>query len=261
VAYSQAREAALTALELEPGLADAHAILGTIHMYYDWDWEAAEREFRRAVEIGSCDPFLEAQYAVYLSLMGRRAEAETAFRRTMQRAPNSLALRLQWALMFIHLRDLDRAQQEADALVRDYPDNDVALSTAIVILEGLRLWDEAARLKVRRSRLRGYPEEVVADFEATYREGGQAAVYRWRLRRIEAGGPGVTTARIPIARVYAFIGEFDKAFEYLDLAIEEREPFVLPWLRAPFFPREFEQHPRFQAHIERLGLPPLPDAG
>ena len=64
-----------------------------------------------------------------------------------------------------------------------------------------------------------------------------------------------------IAAAYAFSGNFDKAFEYLDLAIEERELFLLPYLRGPFWPREFEQHPRFQAYIDRLGLPPLPDTG
>ena len=52
----KAREAARKALELDDTLAEAHTDMGTIHFWYDYDWNAAEREFRRAIELKPNSP-------------------------------------------------------------------------------------------------------------------------------------------------------------------------------------------------------------
>lgn len=71
----RAKEAALKAVELDPNLASAHVKLGYVHLFFDWDWPAAEREYRRALEINPSSPEAQLGYANYLGTLGRFDEA------------------------------------------------------------------------------------------------------------------------------------------------------------------------------------------
>jgi len=71
----RAKEAALKAVELDPNLASAHVKLGYVHLFFDWDWPAAEKEYRRALEINPSSPEAQLGYANYLGTLGRFDEA------------------------------------------------------------------------------------------------------------------------------------------------------------------------------------------
>ena len=71
----KARAAAARAIELDDGLAEAHASLGYVKLTFDWDWAGAEQEFRRALELNSNLPIAHSGYALYLLTSRRREEA------------------------------------------------------------------------------------------------------------------------------------------------------------------------------------------
>jgi len=71
----RAKQAALKAVELDPNLASAHVNLGYVHLFYDWDWPSAEKEYRRALEINPSSPEAQLGYANYLGTLGRFDEA------------------------------------------------------------------------------------------------------------------------------------------------------------------------------------------
>jgi TolB-like protein/DNA-binding winged helix-turn-helix (wHTH) protein/Flp pilus assembly protein TadD len=71
----RAKEAALKAVELDPNLASAHVKLGYVRLFFDWDWPAAEKEYRRALEINPSSPEAQLGYANYLGTLGRFDEA------------------------------------------------------------------------------------------------------------------------------------------------------------------------------------------
>jgi TolB-like protein/cytochrome c-type biogenesis protein CcmH/NrfG len=71
----RAKEAALRAVELDPNLASAHVKLGYVHLFFDWDWPAAEKEYRRALEINPSSSEAQLGYANYLGTLGRFDEA------------------------------------------------------------------------------------------------------------------------------------------------------------------------------------------
>jgi TolB-like protein/DNA-binding winged helix-turn-helix (wHTH) protein/cytochrome c-type biogenesis protein CcmH/NrfG len=71
----RAKEAALRAVELDPSLASAHVKLGYVHLFFDWDWPAAEKEYRRALEINPSSSEAQLGYANYLGTLGRFDEA------------------------------------------------------------------------------------------------------------------------------------------------------------------------------------------
>ena len=74
-AMPKAKAAALKALELDPTLGKAHVSLAIVLLSYDWDFPAAEKEFKRAIELNPGYPSADSWYAVHLSAMGRLEEA------------------------------------------------------------------------------------------------------------------------------------------------------------------------------------------
>ena len=70
----KAKTAALTALKLDESLAEAHAALGFIHLVYDWDGPAAERELQRAIQLNPSLATARLNYAAYLGTQGRQDE-------------------------------------------------------------------------------------------------------------------------------------------------------------------------------------------
>jgi serine/threonine-protein kinase len=74
-ALTRGKAAAAKALDLDNGLASAHYALATAHTWYDWDWQSAEREFRRALALDPNDALGRNWYGGYLSLRGRHQEA------------------------------------------------------------------------------------------------------------------------------------------------------------------------------------------
>lgn len=71
----KAREYALKAISLDETLAHAHTALATVHFYGDWDWNAAEREYQRALQLNPNDAEAHRLYSVFLTAMGRTSEA------------------------------------------------------------------------------------------------------------------------------------------------------------------------------------------
>ena len=88
--YPKAKSAALTALKLDDTLAQAHTALATANMAYDWDWSAADREFKRAIEINPSDSDAHYQYGFYLAFMGLFDEAIAEIKRAHELDPVSL---------------------------------------------------------------------------------------------------------------------------------------------------------------------------
>src|SRR5262245_15786739 len=79
--FASARVNAEKAIELDETVAVAHNSLAAIHIFHDWDWERAEAESRRAVELSPGEPVGHAHVADYMSIRGRHDEAIAAFKR------------------------------------------------------------------------------------------------------------------------------------------------------------------------------------
>ena len=74
-AYRSAKEALAKALELDDSIGEAHDTLGVLSWRFDWDWNAADREFNRAIALAPSYSCAHEDRAIFLALTGRRAEA------------------------------------------------------------------------------------------------------------------------------------------------------------------------------------------
>ncbi|UCD57201.1 MAG: protein kinase, partial [Candidatus Hydrogenedentota bacterium] len=107
--FPLAKQAALKALQLDDALAEAHASLAFIKTLYDWDWEGAEREFRRAIELNPGYATAHHWYAIYLAYQSRFDEAISEVKEAVELDPLSLTINAFVGMMFSQARQYDRA--------------------------------------------------------------------------------------------------------------------------------------------------------
>jgi tetratricopeptide (TPR) repeat protein len=113
-AIPQAKKAVAKALELDPDLPEAHTAHGLILATYEWDWVAAEREFKRSFELDPKIALAHFRYAwVELSPQGRHEEAITEMKRAMDLDPLSLIQGANFAAVYIYARQYDNALDQA----------------------------------------------------------------------------------------------------------------------------------------------------
>src|SRR5690606_38865766 len=180
-AYPKAEAAARRALQLDPSLAEAHASLGYIALYYDWDWDAAEAAFQRAIELNPSYTVAHQWYANHLVARGRFDEA--AREMTYAREVNPLSLiangALGWGYYFA--RRYEEAVAQCDLALEMAPDWDLC-----------HIWRGQAFEELGRR------DDAVASLQ----------------RAVElSGGTGISVAAL--ARAYATFDEPERARELL----------------------------------------------
>jgi tetratricopeptide (TPR) repeat protein len=113
----KARSAALRALQIDDTLAEAHAALALVAENNDYDWQTAEREFRRAIQLDPGYATAHEWYAEYLSWQGRFDEALAESERARQLDPLSLIIATDRATIFYYSRQYDRAIAQCHAVL------------------------------------------------------------------------------------------------------------------------------------------------
>lgn len=106
----------MKALELDGGLAEAHGALGYVK-HYNWNWAAAEQEFKRAIELNPNYANAHNFYASYLMSRGRAEEALAASNRARELDPLSLAISVQRGFLLENARRYDEAIEQLHRVI------------------------------------------------------------------------------------------------------------------------------------------------
>jgi TolB-like protein/Flp pilus assembly protein TadD len=107
--FPKAKANATKALELDDTIASAHNALAAVHIFYDWDWAAAEAESKRAVELSPGESVTHAHFADYLSIRGRHSEAIRAYSRVLDLDPISRVYIAHFGLILYRARRYDES--------------------------------------------------------------------------------------------------------------------------------------------------------
>jgi tetratricopeptide (TPR) repeat protein len=251
----RAKAAALRALELGGDLAEARAVLGGVAAMHDWDWEAAEAEYRLALEVDQSSSAARQWYAYHLSAMGRHDDAIAQARLGMQFDPLNPTGRLVLADQLMIGRDYGQARAELERALLSNNSLDRAreLLETISTLEGK--YEEAVAIAVERIRLTNPPDASTlrADLGRLFERDGPRGYWAWRLARLEGQVDARYVAPTEFAVAHVGLGNLDAAFDWLNRAYQEREGMellnVAPWydpLRAD---------PRFDDLVSKVGFP------
>ncbi len=253
-AFGRGRSAAEKALALDPDLAAAHTLRGIVLYAHDWDFQAAEVELRRAIELNPSDARARDGFARYLTLMGRFDEAVEQVERLRELDPLAYS---KPQVAAIH--NFGRRHHEALLELRDQLD--VEPDSADLWMElaktHFHLGEVKAALDAVRESLRrcGAPPEQILALDDLYAEEGVEAVYRLQLdflQDLQAAGARVSP--VELARITAAMGDATASFEWLEQAFEERDPALVYVGADPAFD-PLRTSPRFASLLQRIGLP------
>ncbi len=253
--YPRAREAAERALELDESLADAHASLGLVKRDYDRDWEGAEREFRRALQLDPQSTSSLQWYAELLAVVSRFDEAEARIREAQRSAPLSLIVRAVsgWVLTCAG-KTGESGRQLTDALEmdQDFPQSNWFLGQ---LHFARRDYGAAVEALERAAQLSGGASRMIADLASAYAMAGNRSRAMELLQQLEdrSGGNG-NVPRYEAAIVYAGLGELDRAFVELEAALDERTWQVVAMGIDPML-SPLRGDPRLEDLLRRVGLP------
>jgi TolB-like protein/Tfp pilus assembly protein PilF len=248
----KAKAAALKAVELDDTLADAHYVLAIVYTWADWNWPAAESEFRRAIQLNPGFADAHAYYAHLLNIMHRPDEAMVEARRSLELDPFNGLFQSLYGVDLAFAHRFDEAIVQYDAALVTNPKDGVALTGLISAHHHKREYKQALEALSRYASAMGYSEVTTflaqtaadADYSATMRKAADTLVARSRK-----------TFVLPwdVASWYAYAGDKDRCLEWLERAYQARDP-NLPYLGWPDFDL-VRSDPRFRDLLQRMKLP------
>ncbi len=250
----KAKAAALRALELDPNLAEGYGNLGGVQMSYDWDWPAAERSYRRAVELKPSDAGIRFGYGYRLVVLGRFAEAAVQLNLARQLDPLSLHIEVTsaWPLYY------GRKYPEAIAALRKTVAADSSFVGAQFQLAGAYILNREfaraeAQLRSVRALIGDHPD-VLGRLGYLYAVSGQrpkALAIADTLRARYAKGR--SDEPYDLAVVHSGLGEKEKALEWLETAYAERSTWMM-FVKVAAELDPLRDEPRFRALLQKLRL-------
>jgi serine/threonine protein kinase/Flp pilus assembly protein TadD len=251
--FVKARNAAMKALEIDSTLAEAHAVLGLIACDQDYDWVAAEKHFKRAIDYDPGYPTAHQWYSHILVYTGRFDEALSEAKRAQELDPLSLIINVNLGGMLYFDRQYDRSIKQLQ--------NTVALDTTSP-------WGHMSLSKVYEAQ--GRFQDAFKECEIGYRLGGNVPLFLGRLGKAYAiagrkkDAMNVLNELIPLAQrgnavsfgiatIYFGLGDKDKTFEWLEKAYQMRD-YPLPSLGTDPLWDDLRADPRCIALLKKMGL-------
>ncbi len=254
-AFPYAKQLAEKALEIDSTIADAYATLGSVFFWYDWDWDAAEECFVKAMAIGCGCMEPSLKYGFYLAGMGRSDEGIATIKKARELDPISLIVNTHLGHHYYWARQHDRAETQFLRTLEINPNF------------------PPARYGLAWSYLmKGEAEKAIAHIEETVRLGGkfrdaaaglayakaqagltqEAHVVLRDLLEVKASKDQYVSSRA-IAAVYAGLGDSGLALDWLERAYQERAAW-LSFLKVEPIWDPIRDEPRFREIVAKIGL-------
>jgi TolB-like protein/DNA-binding winged helix-turn-helix (wHTH) protein/Tfp pilus assembly protein PilF len=252
-AYSKAKPAATRALELDDGLAEAHTALGTILFRFDWNWLAAEAEFKRAIELNPSYGRAHHDYAWLLVALERFDEAVNEIKRAQELDPLSPLANSDVGWVYLRARRYDNAISQIERTLELEPE----FASAQACLERayrLKGMNKEAVDSARKSMIRsGASPQELAALEKVDSEQAMRNVLRWRLKKSEETARNRRTSPYRFAAQHAELGDTNAAFEWLERAFNERDSELVSIKVDPAFDG-VRSDSRYASLLRRIGF-------
>ncbi len=250
----KAKEAALKALALDDNLAEAHASLGQITAYYDYDFVTAEREYRRAIDLNPNYASAHQWLAEHLAATRRNEEALAEIRRALELDPMSVIMNRIYADILVDGRKFDEAIQQYKKTLELEPNFPTAHYFLGRAYEAKGMYDEAVKEYTVSSQLGTVMAGLMAKANDVYKKQGWNAYVQFNLEQLVENAPERRFPPFMIATFYTKVGRKDEAIKWLEKGYEERD-FRMTLLSVAFEFDGLRSDPRFRELVRRMGLP------
>lgn len=252
-AYPSAKSAALRALALDDSLSEAHASLGMISFYYEWDWPKAEREFRRAIELNPNYPMGHAWYAVSLAATGRHDEALEQIRRSHELDPISLIINTEVGRVYYLTRKYDEAATEYRRVIELDPNFARAHTRLGMTYVAQGKFAEAIAQFEIAQRLSGTDPYLAGLLGHAYARLGKRSTALGILAELKNRSNREYVPAFSMAIIYVGLGEQSSGLDMLDKSYSDRSSYLV-YARTDPFLDSLRTDPRFKALLDRMHL-------
>ena len=251
VFFQRARDAALKAVEIDPGLAEAHASLGWV-LLEEWKWKEAEQAFRQSLQLKPGFVMARFWYSHLLTVFGRLDEALVQVRHARQLDPLSSLMNFAVGRVHYYRGEYEEAIRYCRlALEKDPANPKIRLQMSLILAEQGKYGEAISDAQARDSTM-ATPEQksISAIVLAT---AGKYTEARQVLKVLLENSANGRVSAERIAVVYSVLGNPEKAFSFLEQAYEARDSEMI-WLNVQPEFRSLRRDPRFQSLLRRMGL-------
>jgi len=252
--FSAAVFSALRAIEIDPGLAQTHALLGMLRSQLDYNWAEVDREMALALELDPGSPMVRFRYAASgLLPHGRMDEAIAEVQRALESDPLSLFMRAWLAQYFILMRQYDRTIEECQKIISLDPGYFFSyLALGEVLCERGLYSDAISQLRKAAGRSGNAPL-VLGYLGMALARSGDFVSARSVLADLYDAASQLYIPPTSLGTIHLGLGEIDKVFTCLERAIDDRDPIIIPIKTDPSLD-PLRADPRFAALLRKMNL-------
>src|SRR5436309_2726597 len=252
-AYRRAKEYARKALELDETVPSAHASLAWSLFVYDWDWEGADREFRRAIEL---NPRYASAHQWYAFLLASRGEHDAALlegHTAIELDPASVSARRGLGWLAFYARRFDLA---LDHLARAVEMNPMAVESYRILATTLGMqgqWGEAERMLRDALVLPGAGAYTTATLGWVLARSGKRSEAEQLLRELETVARESYVSPVAFAIFHVGLGNVDRALDWAERAYDEKRGW-LAYMKVNPMLDALRDESRFKSLLEKMRL-------
>jgi serine/threonine protein kinase/tetratricopeptide (TPR) repeat protein len=250
--YEKALSAATHALQLDDTVSEAHTQLAEVKFYHEWNWEWAQSEYERALELNPNNSHAMARYSQFLSALERHDEALEKATEAARLDPHASTVRFAPAMALLYARRYDEAIDAFLNLEKTPPyslgaPDRYALGRAYLAIGDSRRAAEQIRIALKQG---GRIGAWLAELARVHAYDGNESATRRILQELAAQP---NRSPVNLAYVYAALGQKNRAFEELNRAADERSPSLL-WANVDPRLDHLRTDSRFRELVARIGL-------
>ena len=253
-ALGKAREAALKAIEGDESSAEAHLALALVYYRADWDWDNADREFKRAIEINDGYATGHHQYAMFLAALKRLDEALAEIRKAQELDPLSLIINTAVARILHFSRRFDEAIEQSRRTLELNPQFALGYFDIGVAYGQIGKFEEAAAAFRKASELSGNEISRISTEATTHAMMGDREKAIELYEKLTALSKTQYVSPIALAILPMLLGDLDEALELLEHALVNKANALVYLNVEPFFD-PLRADPRFAELIKKMGFP------
>jgi tetratricopeptide (TPR) repeat protein len=252
-ARRRAEEAAMKALQLDPGLAEAYSALGYTKLF-NWNWAAAEQDFKRAIELNQNYANAHNFYASFLISRGRINDAIAASNRARELDPFSLSISAQRGFLLENARRYGEAIEQLRAVIRMDPNHYQAYWILGHTYAANGQHQEAIAASEKAVELSERTPGALGILGLAYGLAGRKGEANQILNELLKLNESRYVTPAALVNVYIGLGDKDQAFAWLEKAYQEKSNYVA-FLKVFPILDPIRSDPRFADLVRRIGLP------
>jgi len=252
-AYRFAKEALTKALQLDDSIGEAHDTLGVLSWRFDWDWDAAEREFNRAIALAPSYSCAHEDRAMFLAFAGQRGEALAEIGKINQ-LDYGLSSATAESVAYYELKDYPELMEASKRGLLLDPEDAFLHYLLGVGYEGSGALPEAISEYQRVMKMWDGPNAAAVALAHAYSAAGRKAEANKMLRNLQRKSAGTSVPPYTMATIYAGLGQNDKAFEFLEKASSEKSLDISLFLKSDLLLDDLRPDPRFHSLLRGMAL-------